>query len=395
MKKQLLLFSIIIFSLHCYSQNSYQKGYYITNADQRISCLIKNVDWKNNPTTFDYRLSENGETQKINIKLAKEFGIDSVSKYIRRKVNIDRSSENIQAISKDRKAIFQEEELFLKVLVEGEASLYLYESGNLRRFFYNKRNMNVEQLIYKSYKTSNHKIAKNYRFKNQLLNNLKCSTLKIKKVGNLEYRQQDLVSFFVEYNRCKSEEYIIYGKKEKRDLLNLSLRPGLNISTLSIENIGSNTNTTDFSSELTFRFGVEGEFIMPFNNNKWALILEPTYQYYKSEANFGTQSVAINYNSIELPIGIRHYFFLDEGSKIFIDGSFIFDITNNSSIRFESSSDLEIKTGSNAAFGIGYKYDDTYSLELRYQTPRETLNNLQFWTSAYQTFSIILGYTIF
>lgn len=54
MKKRILFLLITILSLNCYSQISFQKGYYIDNTNQKINCLIKNIDWKNNPTEFEY-----------------------------------------------------------------------------------------------------------------------------------------------------------------------------------------------------------------------------------------------------------------------------------------------------------------------------------------------------
>ena len=197
MKKKLLFLLTIILSFNCYSQISFEKGYYIDNSNQKTNCLIKNIDWKNNPTEFEYKLSENSESKKVTIKSIKEFGIDNFSKYIRSIVNIDRSSENINKLSNDRNPIFKEEELFLKVLVEGKANLYLFEDGSLRRYFFNKENTTIEQLVFKSYKTSNDKIGKNNRFKNQLWNNLKCPNFKITKVENLDYQKNDLIDFFV------------------------------------------------------------------------------------------------------------------------------------------------------------------------------------------------------
>jgi hypothetical protein len=351
------------------------------------------MDWKDNPTEFKYKLSENDETKKANIKSVKEFGIDNISKYIRSTVNIDRSSENIYRLSINKKPIFKEEELFLKVLVEGKANLYLYEDGDLKRFFYKKENTGIKQLVYKSYRTSDNEIGKNNIYKNELWRNLNCSTFKRNKAKNLEYYKNSLIDFFVEYNQCSGKEYINYYQKQKKDLFNLSFRPGLNNSSLSILTQG----VTDFDSKLTFRFGLEAEFVMPFNKNKWSVIIEPTYQYFKSKNN-GFQNIAADYKSIELPIGIRHYLFINESSKIFMNGSLIIDLSYDSEIDFESETNLEITTRPNLAFGLGYKYNDKYSLELRYQTPREilnenTLNN--FLYSDYQTLSVIFGYSIF
>ena len=295
-------------------------------------------------------------------------------------------------LSYDRNPIFKEEELFLKVLVEGKANLYLYEDRVLKRYFYNKENSVIEQLVFKSYKTSDNKIGENNRFKNQLWNNLKCPNFKINKVENLDYRKKDLIDFFVEYNECNNEKNINYEEKQKKDLFNLSIRPGFNSSSLSIHR-GSIVNT-DFGNKLGFRFGVEAEFIMPFNKNKWSLTIEPTYQYFKSEKELTDSSVKADYKSIEIPIGIRHYFFLNEHSKIFINGLLILDFSSNSNIYFpKSRTRLDIKTGDNLALGIGYKHNNKYSLELRYQTSREILLSYPHWESDYKTLSIILGYS--
>ena len=121
MKKQLLLFLITILSINCYSQIKFEKGYFIDNTNQRTNCLIKNIDWENNPTEFEYKLSKESKINKSTINLIQEFGIDNISKYVRSTVNIDRSSERINKLSNNKNPIFKEEQLFLKVLIEGEA----------------------------------------------------------------------------------------------------------------------------------------------------------------------------------------------------------------------------------------------------------------------------------
>ena len=138
MKKKLFFLLTIILSLNSYSQVSFEKGYYIDNNDQKISCLIKNLDWKNNPTKFEFKLSENSETQKADIKSIKEFAITNATKFIRSTVKIDRSSGNVNNLNADKNPVFSEEQLFLKVLVEGKANLYEYTDSDLKRYFYNK-----------------------------------------------------------------------------------------------------------------------------------------------------------------------------------------------------------------------------------------------------------------
>lgn len=401
-----------ILSLNCYSQISFEKGYYIDNNEQKINCFIKNIDWKNNPTEFEYKLSENSEPIMATIKTAKEFGIDNVSKYIRSTVNIDKSIDNVNSrilISKEKNPVFEEEELFLKVLLEGNASLYLFEMGNSIKFFYSKDGSKIEQLMYKKYlDLEKNRVNVNKGYKQQLWNDLKCPTFKTSKVENLDYDKKELMHFFVEYNKCNNQESISFEEKEKKDLFNLNIRPGFNISSLTIENSVVNNRNFNFDNEFGYRFGLEAEIILPFNKNKWSIIIEPTYrQSYKSEKSREASNVSggilvskVDYISIELPIGFRHFFYLNDGSKIFANLSCIFDIENNSSIEFirndgSKLEELEIKTSYNFALGIGYKFIDRYSFELRYQTSREILGDYLNWSSDFNTVSLILGYSLF
>ncbi len=395
MKRQLLFFIIAILGINSNSQISFEKGYFINDSGQKIDCLIKNIDWKNNPTEFEYKLSDHSDKKIATIKTVKEFGVSDISKYRRFTVKIDRSKKDISKMSNQRQPIFKEETLFLKVLIEGKANLYSFEDGNLKRYFYNKDHAEIEQLVFKHYLTTSNKIAENSRYKQQLRNHLKCSNSSIGNVENVDYKQKELVNYFTKYNACNDQKFVNFEEKRNKDLVNLNIRPGLNVSTLSLDRTLSDFRDIDFDGELAFRLGVEVELIMPFNKNKWAVILEPTYQYFKSEKMIRTQNVVADYKSIELPIGIRHYFFLNEDSKLFANGSFVLDFASNSAVEYEFGTNLDINTRTNVAFGVGYKHKDKYSVELRYQTARELLSSHLFWISDYNTVSVIFGYSLF
>ena len=384
MKKKLLFLLTSILSFNCYSQIFFESGYYIDNNNEKINCLIKNLDWESNPTEFKYKLSENSELNKKTIKSVKEFGIHNTSKYVRSAVEIDRTSKYVDEFDDEKKAVFQEEELFLKVLVEGKSTLYSYVDGNLTRYFYSTEKSNIEQLVFKNYITSEYQVGTNNRFRNQLWSNLKCSDIKKNRVKKLNYRKSDLVKFFVAYNSCTNQEYINFEEKPKKDLFNLNIRPRLNSSSLL-----SNYRNINIKNELGFGFGIEAEFILPINKNKWSLIIEPTYQSFIKEETTG--NVTINYSSIEFHAGVRHYLFLNDISKFFINASFVYDLSlNNPQIN-----SLDIKTSYNMAFGLGYKHNDKYSIELRHQIPRQMLRSYISWGAEYKTLSIIFGYSLF
>ncbi|UMB59666.1 PorT family protein [Lutibacter sp. A80] len=398
MKKQFLLIVITLFYLSSYSQISFKKGYFIKNSGEKIECFIKNIDWKNNPSHFNYKLSKNDNQKEATIEVVKEFGIYNIAKYQRYTVDIDMSNESINSLNQDRSPNYKKETLFLKVLIEGNADLFFYEKKNLKRYFYKTDTINIQQLIYKSYLTSSGQIAKNNTYIYQLRANLKCQNISIKDTEHLDYRTNKLVDFFIKYNKCTNSEFVNYNTKQKKDLYNLTIRPGLNISSLTLRGDYTKVKDANFDNKIGFRIGIENELILPFNKNKWAIIIEPTYQYFKSETStisFGTkQSVKIDYNSIELPIGVRHYMFLNKNSKLFINTSWVVDFNFGSYLDYEFSKDINTSSpNSNFAIGAGYS-TKKYSAEIRYYTNRNLLEKMTN-DAYYKSLSIIFGYSIF
>ena len=388
----LILIFAISYSMDCNSQISYIEGYYINDSNQKIDCLIRNIDWKNNPIEFEYKISEQAKKETLTIESVKEFGIDNVSKYIRFDVNIDRSSNKQNLLSNDKNPIFKTEKLFLKVLIQGEASLFIYKDKSLTRYFYQTSHLDINQLIFKEYKTPENKIGTNNEFRRQLYSNIKCSDISMNDLKQIDYDKNSLLNIFTKYNSCKNSEFVNFEEKVKSDLFNLNIRPGLNSSSLFINNSAISSRSTDYGNKLAFRIGLEFEFIMGFNKNKWAVIIEPTYQYFKAEdkAITNLSNTNVDYKSLELPIGVRHYLFLNNNSKIFINGSFIYDFVLNSKVR-----NLDASSSLNLAMGVGYNYNQKYSVEFRYHTNRDILTDYVAWNSDFKTISIIFGYTIF
>jgi hypothetical protein len=408
MKKQIvLLLTIAVLSVNAYSQNTFEKGYFINNNDQKTECLIKNKDWKSNPSDFEYKVSENSEINIVDIKSAKEFGIYTFSKYVRSTVKLDKSSENINDLSTEKEPAFVEELLFLKVLVEGKSNLYHYLDSNLQRFFYNKENSNIEPLVYKKYLPTPNRIEDNNQFKKQLWIDLKCPTIGVNTLESLRYQKNSLIDFFVKYNNCNNSEVVKYERKENKNLFHLTLNAHLNSSSLSVYNSTFTRNkTTEFGPEMSLGFGVEAEYIFPFNNNKWSVFIEPTYQYFNSEKITDDYYVpekkivsTVAYSSIEVPIGIRHYFFLKNNSKLFVNAAYVFDFNFKSTLELYKLdsyyNSLVVSSLNNMAFGVGYKFKEKYRVETRYETSRTIIGSYIHWTSSYSTFSVLLGYSLF
>lgn len=402
----LFLFTLLLY-FSTQAQINFEKGYIINNNDDRVECLIRNVDWESNPDEIDYKLSGQSEVMIAHKNDIKAFGIGEKIKFISATVKIDRASDRIENLSETRIASFKEETLFLKVLLEGKANLYYYHDINLQRFFFETEDNNIQQLVYKRYKQTPTKIARNNRFRQQLLHAFKCESIPQNTFRNLEYTERDLLSLFKNYSDCKNDTYRIFQYREKRDLINLSIRPRLNYNTLQLNGSTIPTVKIDFGSSLSFGVGAELEILLPFNKNKWAFATEPTVQLYSNENRQNSEIFSggeiissVEYTSLEVPIKARHYLFINDYSKLFLNISYIFDFTLDSKIevlRNDGSriNNFDIDSNNAIGLGLGFKQNDKYSIEFRYRTTSNLLSQYINWSSDYSSISMILGYTLF
>lgn len=425
MKKKLIIVILLLLCINSFSQIKFESGYFIDNSGKKTTCLIKNVDWRSNPTSFEYKLNANDISKTASIQNVSEFSITNTVKYKRFTVEIDRSSSNIsQSQNKTFEPEFETETLFLKYLVVGDYNLLSYVDKGLRRFFYNNNDSTPIQLVYRIYdldtkyntnrelylsSSSTFVTGENQTYKKQLWEILKCNDIDLNLIQKVDYNTKSLIKVFNTYNKCKNPDYEII-KPQKKDLFNLNLRPGISLSSLNLESDLTNSDVDfgiDFGNNLNFRFGIEAEFIFAFNKNKWSVFVEPTFERYTSTRNASIEvspiltvesDVTADYTSIDLPLGIRHYFFLNDYSKLFIDAALVISFPINSSIDTEQEAgnvlqDFDIDGAANPALGIGYKFKK-YSIQLRYGFDRRLAETLSTFVN-FDSVSFILGYSIF
>lgn len=398
MKRIILLTGLIMFGVFN-AQIKFEKGYFINNSGQKNEVLIKNLDWKNNPTEFEYKTEENSKVNKETIKNIQEFSVGTNQKFIREDVSIDTSSEDLNKISSEKNPVFIKQTVFLKYIIEGKASLLSYTGtlSNTKRYFYTVDKNKAQQLIYKPYLVENNQITYNDEYKKQILTDLKCD-INNTDISSVNYKQKDLTNIFIKYNECSNAEVTNFSKvNKKKDLVNLSIRPGVVFSSFDITNYYD--RKIDFGSQTTFRLGLELEFILPFNKNKWSIFVEPNYQYFKANTEFiineKIRERSIDYKAIQIPIGIRHYFFINDKSKIFLNIAGAPSISLSSKIVFSDDPKAnKTSTGVPMVLGAGYKYNDKFGVEFRYSN-ESLINNYLNWDSSYKTVSVILGYTLF
>lgn len=408
MKNFAFVFLCLIFTSFGYSQTKYENGYIIKKNDEKVNCLIKNLNWKNNPTEVYYKLTEISPEEIGTLETIKEFGVTDKLKFENHLVDIDKSRNQSNILTSFKEPRFNKERLFLRVLVAGKSTLYRYSESNLKRYFYNVDGSEVEQLVYKKYllnKNSNSTVGENKQYIKQLFDNLKCESTKYTDIQKVDYTRNSLENYFVKYNACNNSSSII--EKKGKLAWNISAKTGISFNSLTIENALNDGSTLKFDKETSVKFGFEIEAVLPFNNNKWALFLDPAYQSYQSEKESSirfssvftrTYDNMIDYKYVEVPFGVRHYFYLGEGSKLFLDAAIVFNLDLKSDLIINKTDtdedNLDTEPKSNFAFGIGYKFNDKYSVQAKFYSAAQ-IEAYESLNSKYNSISLTVGYTIF
>ncbi|MBB3188775.1 hypothetical protein [Microbacter margulisiae] len=385
----------------CFAQAPFKKGYFINNSNQKTECLIKNDDWKNNPKSFEYKINERGEVKQGNLATVKEFGIDGYSKYVRTSVNIDRSPMLTSDLSNTRNPVWEKDTLFLKVILEGKASLYYYDNGYIVRFFYSVASTPIQQLIYKEYLTGETGIATNSDYQNQLWLYVRAKGATMNSMRYISYGVSDLEHYFNKYNTEYSGAYASAQFETTQDIqvpVNIRITPGIDVTSLAIENnfVGS-PRYADYGHASVFRIGLEGEFLLPFNHHNWGVVIEPAYQLLNAHPKGSSSTVHLSF--VEFPVGLRRYFVF-KNWKLFLDGFYTNDygLTFNSNFQvdpFYFETPYKIKrVGGSFAIGGGFGYS-LLSVELRYYTSTNFLDNYINWDSNYNRVALIVGIRIF
>ncbi|MBB6331517.1 hypothetical protein HNP24_002467 [Chryseobacterium sediminis] len=394
------------------AQIKFEKGYIINNNDVKKEVLIKNQGWANNPDSFVYKTDEKSQESTGTLSTIKEFGIYNDVKYVTYNGDIDYSSDNTGDLSSNKEPEFKKASVFLKEIVTGNKNLYSYQGQNVIRYFYSDSNSPIQPLIYKKYffNGNNLQIATNEEYSDQLMTIFSGDAKALALTSKTKYTSNDLKKIFNEYNSNISGTANVDTPSEtkRNSKFNLAVRPGLNFySPLEITKTFSNEGAP---SKTGFRIGVEAEIVLPFNRNKWSVVLEPTFNLYNNKTAVRTTNGNLyninvdNYSFISIPLSVRHYMFINDKSKIFINAGinvltiktsaakdFSLDYDGYVFDRFKLSSSQAFKS---AVFGIGYNYNNKYIVEARYNTGMNMLEekgpeaNLKY-------VSLILGYNIF
>ncbi|RZJ66642.1 MAG: hypothetical protein EOO50_08945 [Flavobacterium sp.] len=406
MKSAILAIAMLL-PIFIYSQTTFQKGYFIQNDGQRKEVLIKNLDWSNNPTSFEYKTTDDASVETTTMAKVTEFGIDGVSKYTRATVDMDLATKRHGNLPRTRIPEFTKKTAFLKVLSEGKETLYAYDDNGVNLFFYKTDADSIKQLIYRKYVGKNNALLENVAYRTQLKAEVNCATDdKSAKIERLKYNRDDLTDYFDEINSCgglspsATEQPVATTKlARKKGVLNFSPAVGYNLYKGEIDHP---VDSRDLSfSKSGVSIGLEIEYVLPTNNGKLSIIFEPTYHSIGKVEQTNTintvldEHMTLKYNLLKFPLGVRWRFFISPDSQIFVNGVFNYGMVLNNEIEMTQSNNLGIFTSTYTfGAGVGFAYK-RFAAEARFSSSAGLVSNQNVSSSIQIGPNFIFRYNIF
>jgi hypothetical protein len=195
---------------------------------------------------------------------------------------------------------------------------------------------------------------------------------------------------------CSGQKTIADNERGKFDF---KITTGLSLAKTVVERKnGDFIHRND--NESVFGVGLEAEYFLPRNNQRWSLFVQPNVQYYETGTPRQQSKpepkdfMHMEYNFIQIPVGIRYYIPLKNSSKIFINASYTIIVGAAGNITFNDSSPDKYGNEGGIALGGGYNYK-RISIELRYDFKR----NITYYTAPeninYSSLGLIGSFRLF
>lgn len=199
-------------------------AYYLSSGE-RISGKIYPSDLESlNRPNATIKWYEGEAFRVLEVKNIDEIGLGTDTKFKKFTVQID-DVDLYNVRVGDIRPTYVQQTLFLTVLVEGEASLYQYQSGKGHKFFYRKGADAIpKQLTYRKFKRkADGDVEENTTFRNQLQSDVSCPDDPWEKFRKVKYEREGLSKIVESYNLCKGGSGAVSGaflNEKKSKMLN-------------------------------------------------------------------------------------------------------------------------------------------------------------------------------
>ncbi len=377
----LILTLSILYSSAVGQKADFESGYYISSSGERVEGLILNEKWTNSPDQISFKQNALSSLVVLEANEFQEFGVADL-KYERHDVlaalNVTDSDKEL---GEDRNAEQEKQTLLLKVIIEGPVSFYSYVQGNIIKYFYSTPSTGIEQLIYNRYYKRPDEIAENNYYQQQLFLNVNCDKPQ-SYFSRLRYSKSSLEKYFIKHYECTGESFIHFEGEESSSGFHLTPKLGINYSKFDFNHP---VYTNEYESQMNLTYGIEGEYIFPFQKKSWSALLGVTFQKYEPDSN-----IRLVYKSFEISPGVRRYFHLKDETSIHLSATYTIDIPT-----WSIFGQRKISSGENLNLGAGVIFSNRYFLQFEYGMERKIYIDSVDEYSNYSTMVLHLGYRVF
>ena len=384
----------VLCALQLGAQSSYRSGYLIDNAGNRRAVEILDRDWTHSPTAVRYRVPGQIEERQT-IHDIREFGYtDGSLRYLRAPVALEASSWQLNSLSDDPAPTFREAEVFLEVLLDGEADLFRHKTGKREYFFYRMGEGDILPLVRRRYLHGERVIDQNL-YRPALRNGLSCGA-DDDRLRDLGYTRRELLDYFAAYHACRGLDYTTYRAAQRR-YVRLSLDIGQDIHRSSVAYSDAQAPPTDFPVQSNTRFGFELESAIPYLHQRYALFAGLYYQRYRTPVPDADKLPAfqLDMRLLHVPVGFRRYFALGDRSVAYASVLGQFQVPPDSHvILYTSQRDIKVQAFNTFALGVGagVRLAGHIRVEARYLLPQDALRRVEPLKHRQQSLSLLAGY---
>jgi hypothetical protein len=212
LKKQISLFLfLILFSLIAYSNTKPFPGYYITLKGDSVICNIDFNDWNINPKSI--KVQVNNEMHEFTASDIRGFGVNGYDDYLAATINFHTNPVS----GKDLPDKFSDSTVtttcFLKILDQGEYSLFALVLSQRVYMFTGAHNSNISELVYRV-SNNNDSLEVDQSYKKEILNLFVKEGISDKyfnRINNASYNASEISSLF----RILNENHTGISQKKK------------------------------------------------------------------------------------------------------------------------------------------------------------------------------------
>lgn len=209
MKFKFAIFFILLFfsKLTTYAQYTYYKANVIKNDNESFECFIKMENKDNYHKRIIYKTNNKSSEQKLFSDDIQKFTLEIGETY---------ESKEIAIKAKDGK--FISKKVLLRKSISGFLSLYEYKSSNSFRYFLQKRNEKLIEVLREdgtAYITINDKTQGNFDKIRDLISDCEEVAVKFNNKYIQDWNRKNIRKMVVEYNECKNEEFTLNYESNK------------------------------------------------------------------------------------------------------------------------------------------------------------------------------------